>query len=81
MQNLIDEFNGFFEGDAVAVVKADILEVTVGTRTLLISLPSAVGGQAMGPCGEVPFERPSITTTEIIAAEGLTAGIRAGGDA
>ena len=47
MQELIDKFNECFNGDAIAEIKDDRLEITVGTVTQIISLPSVVGSQAI----------------------------------
>jgi hypothetical protein len=49
MQNIIDEFNRYFEGDARAVIIKDRLEITIGSVTMVISLPGCVGVEATGP--------------------------------
>lgn len=48
IEYLIDEFNHFFEEDAKATIDKGRLEVTIGSRTMLISLPQIVGVQAVG---------------------------------
>jgi hypothetical protein len=42
MNSLIDRFNSFFEGDAEAKIINGKLHVTIGSRTLVISLPAIV---------------------------------------
>ncbi len=49
MKELIEEFNQFFVGEAEAVIKEGRVEITIGTRTLIISLPTIIGGQSTGP--------------------------------
>lgn len=46
--SLLEEFNRFFQGNAKAVIKEDRLEITIGTRTMIISLPVVIGGQSTG---------------------------------
>ena len=48
MDNLIARFNSFFEGDAEAKIVNGKLHITIGSRTLVISLPAIVGEQATG---------------------------------
>jgi hypothetical protein len=45
LENLTKEFNQFFHDLANIEVVNDRIEITIGTRTLLISLPEIVGGQ------------------------------------
>ena len=45
---LLEEFNAFFKGSAEVKIKDGRLEITIGTRTMLISLPEAIGGQSTG---------------------------------
>ena len=45
MQAIIDRFNGFFEGSAKAEIDEKRLRITIGTQTLIIQLPSIVGGE------------------------------------
>ncbi len=45
MQELIDKFNEFFGEDAKAQIKGGFLEITVSSKTIVIELPSVVGGQ------------------------------------
>lgn len=44
-KDLIDDFNKFFEGKAKAVIVNGGLEITIGSLTMLISLPEYVGGR------------------------------------
>ena len=46
MREIIAEFNSFFDGDAKLEIKGKDLEITIGSRTLQIQLPSVVGGRA-----------------------------------
>lgn len=46
LDKLLEEFNQFFEGVAVAKLEGDRLEITIGGRVMLISLPSVIGGQS-----------------------------------
>ena len=48
MNNLLDQFNSFFKGSAKAVVNGKRLEITIGSQTLIISLPDIVGAQSKG---------------------------------
>ena len=48
VKKLLTEFNSFFKGTAKAKVSNSRLEITIGTQTLIISLPQIVGGQAKG---------------------------------
>ena len=56
MQHIIEEFNRFFEGDAKIEIRETDglhpcgraeLEITIGTRSLIIGLASVVGGQSV----------------------------------
>jgi len=47
--NILHTFNSFFGGAAKAEIKGNRLEITIGSRTLLISLPEIVGAQSTGP--------------------------------
>ena len=47
LEDLIREFNNSFEGDAQIVVRNGTLEITVLSRTLIITLPKAIGWQAI----------------------------------
>lgn len=54
MQKLIDEFNSFFKGSAKAKINEERLEITIGTQTMEIALPSVVfwkedGGERARP--------------------------------
>lgn len=44
--DLLARFNSFFEGDAQVEVKENRLEITIGSRIMVISLPSVIGVQA-----------------------------------
>ena len=46
LDNLLEEFNSFFIGNAEAKINGNRLEITIGSQTLLISLPKVVGGQS-----------------------------------
>ena len=46
MEDLINEFNEFFKGRASIIIVGDQLEITIGSQTLIISLPKIVGAQA-----------------------------------
>jgi len=48
MESLLDEFNTFFKGSAQAKIIGNRLEITIGSQTLIISLPGIVGGQSTG---------------------------------
>lgn len=48
MQKLLDDFNGFFAGSARVVIADDRMEITIGSQTLIISLPQIIGAQAKG---------------------------------
>ena len=48
MDKIMEEFNTFFEGDATAGIVNGKLHITIGSRTLVISLPAIVGAQATG---------------------------------
>ncbi len=48
MEELVKEFNQFFEGSARIEVKDDRLEITIGSQTLIISLPEVIGVQSKG---------------------------------
>ena len=39
--------NSFFQGNTEAKVVGDRLEITIGSQTLIISLPEVTGGQSM----------------------------------
>ena len=43
-EKILATFNSFFQGDAEAKVVDDRLEITIDSRTLVISLPEEVGG-------------------------------------
>ena len=47
-KNLLDRFNTFFGEEARAVITDNGLEITVGSQTLVISLPEVIGGYAKG---------------------------------
>ena len=48
MNELIKEFNNFFVGDAEIVIRDNELEITIGARTMLLSLPQVIGTQSKG---------------------------------
>lgn len=43
-EKLLEIFNSFFQGDAEAKIVDDRLEITIGSRTLILSLPTEAGG-------------------------------------
>lgn len=45
-KSLVEEFNSFFSGVAEVVVNEDRVEITIGTATLIISLPVVIGTQS-----------------------------------
>jgi len=47
-KSLLEEFNSFFRGTAEAIINgnANRLEITIGSRTLMVSLPEVMGGQS-----------------------------------
>lgn len=47
-KNLLEEFNSFFEGDAEIIITDSKMEITVGSRTLVISLPGVISARATG---------------------------------
>jgi len=47
MIELLNRFNSFFKGSAEAKIIKGRLEITIGSQTLIISLPQIIGG-----CGE-----------------------------
>jgi hypothetical protein len=47
-EDLLVEFNRFFEGSAEVVIVGNRLEITIGSQTLVIALPQIVGFQAKG---------------------------------
>jgi len=48
MKELLERFNSYFEGSAEAKIVKGRLEITIGSQTLLISLPQIVGGYGEG---------------------------------
>ena len=48
MRSLIEGFNSFFIGTAEAKINGNVLEIRIGSQTLLISLPEVIGGDSMG---------------------------------
>lgn len=48
MKEIIDKFNETFSGDAHASLENNTLEITVGTKTMTIELPSVVGVKSTG---------------------------------
>ncbi len=45
MQNIINKFNSFFGETAKAEIKNNSLEISIGSRTLVIRLPYVAGGK------------------------------------
>jgi hypothetical protein len=48
MDELLKEFNGFFEGYAKIALSNNRIEITIGSRTLIISVLEVIGVQARG---------------------------------
>lgn len=48
MKELLKQFNQFFKGTAKAKIAGQRLEITIGSQTLIISLPEIIGGQSTG---------------------------------
>ncbi len=50
MQEIIEKFNSFFKGSAKAEINnQNELKITIGSQTIIIELPSVVGGKCVGP--------------------------------
>ena len=47
-KSILDESNSFFKGNAEARINGSRLEITIGSQTLIISLPEAIGWQSKG---------------------------------
>ena len=47
-KSLLEEFNEFFKGSAEIKTSDGRLEITVGSQTLIVSLPEIIGGDSMG---------------------------------
>lgn len=48
MEDLINRFNRFFEGNAEIAIYGDELKITIGSQTLTVSLPQVVGTESIG---------------------------------
>ena len=46
MENMLKQFNSFFKGSAEIKINGNRLEITIGSQTLIISLPEVIGGQS-----------------------------------
>ena len=46
LEKILITFNSFFQWNAGAKIVGDRLEITIGSQTLIISLPDVVGGQS-----------------------------------
>ena len=46
MKNLLKQFNSFFKGSARAKIVGNRLEITIGSQTLIVTLPEIIGGQS-----------------------------------
>jgi len=44
LEKILITFNSFFQGNAEAKIVGDRLEITIGSQTLIISLPEVIGG-------------------------------------
>ena len=49
MEEIMKQFNDFFGENAHVVIKKNDIEITVGTKTLTIQLPTVVGGKSRAP--------------------------------
>jgi hypothetical protein len=47
--DLVGQFNAIFHGVAEATVKGKEIFITIGNRTMVVQLPSVLGGQQAGP--------------------------------
>ena len=47
-RSLLEEFNSFFKGKAQALINGNRLEITIGSQTLIVSLPEIIGVDSMG---------------------------------
>ena len=47
-RGLVEEFNWFFKGTAEVIINGNRLEITIGSQTLIISLPEIIGGDSTG---------------------------------
>ena len=43
LEKTLTTFNSFFQGKAEAKIVGDRLEITIGSQTLIISLPEVIG--------------------------------------
>jgi hypothetical protein len=48
MKELLRQFNQFFKGAARAQIKGKRLEITIGSQTLIVSLPTITGAESKG---------------------------------
>jgi hypothetical protein len=48
LEEIIKTFNSFFRESAKAKIIGNRLEITIGSQTLIISLPQVIGGQSTG---------------------------------
>ena len=48
MEILIEQFNIFFDGKAKLGIKNNELHITIGEKTLFLSLPDIIGGCSRG---------------------------------
>jgi len=46
MEELLSQFNECFNGIANAKISGNNLEIAIGSKTLIISLPEVIGAQA-----------------------------------
>jgi len=45
MDKLIEEFNEFFKNEAKIIIVDNDLEITIGSKTVIFSLPELTGGR------------------------------------
>ncbi len=48
LEDLIREFNKFFNGNASLVINGDELKITIGSQTLTVLLPQVIGTESKG---------------------------------
>ena len=48
MDSLLEQFNSFFEGKAEAKISGARLEITIGSQTMIVSMPEVIGGHGRG---------------------------------
>ena len=49
VEKLLERFNSYFRDTAKATIRGSVLEITIGSQTLRISMPEVTGGESTGP--------------------------------